>query len=135
MLSLFILGFAAIALAQFVVAQWRAIWLSAASQPVSDTLRAATGVEPDCINENDFGTLLSACREHASGLERVSPWLREVAGYYRVLAVLRNASAKLAPSASSWFGGEMAACSRYVAVALDHHLAVDFDRRAAARSL
>lgn len=135
MLSIFILGFAGIALVQFLVAQWRAIWLSAANTPLSDTLRAATGIEAASITENDFGTLLHLCQEQAPGLKKISPWLPEVAHYYQFLATLKRASSKVLPSASTWLSGEMTACSRYVAVALDHHLCMAFDQQAATRSL
>lgn len=135
MLSIFILGFAGIALVQFLVAQWRAIWLSAANQPLSDTLHAITGIETASITGNDFGTLLHLCEEQATGLKKISPWLPEVAQYYQVLAALKQASSRALPSVSAWFNGEMAACSRYVAVALDHHLCLAFDRQAATRSM
>jgi hypothetical protein len=135
MISVFILGFAALALVQFVVAQWRATWLSAAAQPLSDTWHAETGLEAESIGASDFNTLLDMCREHAVGLKKVSPWLPEVARYYSLLASLKKASHKVLPSVSAWFSSEMTACSRYVAVALDHYIAVDFDRRAAARSI
>ena len=135
MLSLFILGFAAVALVQFVVAQWRAIWLTSANQPLSDTFGATVGIEADCINESDFSNLLDLCRRQASGLKKISPWLPEVARYYSFLGVLRKATSRCIPSVSSWFAAEMAACSRYAAVALDHDLCIDLDRRSAARSL
>ena len=134
MLSIFILGFAALALVQFVVAQWRATWLSAAHQPVSDTLRSETGLEADTITDQDFGTLINLCHEQSTGLKKISPWLPEVARYYALLSSMKRASQNALPSFADWLTNEMTACSRYVAVALDNHLSVDFDRRAAARS-
>lgn len=135
MLSIFILGFAAVALVRFVVAQWRAIWLTSANQPLSDTFGDTVGIDSGSINESHFGNLIDLCRKESPGLKTISPWLPEVARYYRFLALLRTATSRRIPRVSSWFAAEMAACARYAAVTLDHHLRIDLDRRSAARSL
>jgi hypothetical protein len=134
MVSVLILVFAALALAQFVLAQWRAIWLSTANQPLSDNLRLVAGIDADHLGEHDFRAVFSLCNELAPGARKVSPWLPGIARYYRVLAILERPLQRLIPKLSQMVSGEMKACSRFVAVALDQHLSVDMDRRVAVRS-
>ncbi|HUI73703.1 MAG TPA: hypothetical protein VLX32_02095 [Candidatus Acidoferrum sp.] len=134
MASVLILVFAALALAQFVLAQWRAIWLSTANQPLSDNLKLVAGIEADCLDEHDFRTVLSLCDKLAPGARKVSPWLPGIARYYTVLALLERPLQRLLPRLSQAVSREMRACCRFVAVALDQHLSVDLDRRVAVRS-
>lgn len=135
MAAALILAFAVLALVQFGVSQWRMIWLTTANQPLSDSLRAATGIEVDSIGPHDFGTLLGLCDELSPCLKKGTPWLREVKGYYRAVAKLEKACRSVQPALSAWASKEMRTCSRYVAVVLDQNLAVDLDRRAAVRPI
>ena len=132
MVSILILVLSAAALVQFGLHQWRMIWLSTANQPLSDSLRSVAGMETDSIGAQDFSSLMQLCGEVSPSLKRSTPWLREVKGYYAVLTVLQK---MLGPTLrnSTWVSNEMMYCSRFVAVVLDQHLSVDFDRRAAAR--
>jgi hypothetical protein len=122
------------ALFRFAIYQWRMIWLTTANQPLSDSLRAATGVDGESIGANDFGTLLGLCNELSPDLRRSTPWLREVTGYYHVVAKLEKVFRSVQPALSAFAAAEMKTCSRYVAVVLDQHLSVGLDRRAAVRS-
>src|SRR6266404_2361242 len=61
MVSLFILVFASIALGRFAVSQWRTIWITAANQPISDSLQVTTGIDGATIGAQDFGSLLDLC--------------------------------------------------------------------------
>lgn len=135
MTAVIILSFSVLALAQFAISQWRMIWLSTANQPLSDSLRAATGIDAEAIGPNDFGKLLGLCDEMAPLLKRGTPWLREVKGYYHVMAKLQKAFQSMQPALSAWASKEMKTCSRYVAVLLDQNLSLDLDHRAAVRSL
>jgi len=67
-------------------------------------------------------------------LKKSSPWLKEVSLYYRVIAKLEQISAAKLPSISIWASREMQTCARYVAVVLDQNLAMNLDRRLAARA-
>jgi hypothetical protein len=134
MIPVLILVIAGMALSRFAICQWRMIWLTAANQPLSDALRAVAGIDGQSIGANDFGTLLGLCDELSPGLKKSTPWLRELTGYYHVVAKLEKAFRTVQPAISSWATTEMKACSRYVAVALDQHLSVDLDRRAAVRA-
>jgi len=135
MTAVLILAFSVIALVKFSISQWRMIWLTTANQPLSDSLRAATGIEGESIGPNDFGTLLGLCDELSPAIKQATPWLREVRGYYKIVAKLEIACRSIQPALSSWAAAEMKTCSRYVAVVLDQNLSIDLDRRAAVRSL
>ena len=135
MTAALILAFSVLALLQFGISQWRMIWLTTANQPLSDSLRAATGIDSDNIGPNDFGKLLGLCDEMSPRLQKATPWLREVKGYYGVVAKLEKAFRSIQPAISTWAASEMRICSRYVAVVLDQNLALDLDQRAAVRSI
>jgi hypothetical protein len=134
MTAVFILAFSMLALVRFAISQWRMIWLTTANQPVSDTLRAATGIEAETIGPNDFGKLLGLCDELTPQLKNGTPWLREVKSYYRIVANLEKACHSIQPAISAWASAEMKTCSRYVAVVLDQNLSLDLDQRASVRS-
>jgi len=135
MTAAIILAFSVLALVQFAISQWRMIWLTTANQPLSDSLRAATGIDAEAIGPNDFGKLLGLCDEMAPLLKKGTPWLREVKGYYHVMAKVRKTFQSMQPALSAWASAEMKTCSRYVAVLLDQNLSLDLDQRAAVRSL
>jgi hypothetical protein len=135
MTAALILGFSVLALTQFAISQWRMIWLTTANQPLSDSLRAATGIEAESIGAKDFGKLMGLCDEMSPLLKKGTPWLREVKGYYQLMTNVEKACRSIQPALSAWAASEMKICSRYVAVLLDQNLALDLDRRAAARSL
>jgi hypothetical protein len=135
MTAVLILTFSVLALMQFAISQWRMIWLTTANQPLSDSLRAATGIEAETIGPNDFGKLLGLCDEMSPRLKNGTPWLREVKSYYSIVAKLEKSFRSIEPAVSAWAASEMKICSRYVAVVLDQNLALDLDQRAAVRSL
>jgi hypothetical protein len=134
MLSLFILLFSGFALIRFAASQWRAIWISSANQPLSDSLQLTAGIEASAIGAADFGRLMNLCDQLSPDLKKSSPWLKEVSTYYSVIArVQRLADSKL-PKLSNWASREMETCARYVAVVLDQNLAMNLDRRLAAQT-
>jgi hypothetical protein len=98
MVPLFILAFSIFALVRFGISQWRAIWISAANQPLSDSLQLRTGMETATIGGEDFGALLNLCDELSPSLKKTSPWLKEVSIYYRVVAVLERTVENKLPS-------------------------------------
>lgn len=130
MLSLFILIFSGAALVRFAIIQWRSIWLSAAGQPLSDSLHTATGIDPNALSERDFSVLIGHYNQLYPGATASSSWLKEVTRYYRLLAIAEKAFNRALPAIASWSRIEMKRCTRYMAVSLDHHLVQDFDRRA-----
>ena len=134
MLSLLILVFSGIALIRFAISQWRAIWISSAHQPVSDSLHFATGIDASGVGPGDFGRLLDLCEQLSPELNKTTPWLNEVSVYYRTVAKLKQICDARIPRLAAWASCEMETCSRYVAVVLDQNLAMNMDRQLAARS-
>jgi hypothetical protein len=134
MLSLFILVFSGFALIRFGVSQWRAIWISSAQQPVSDSLQLAAGIDPTNIAAGDFGRLMDLCDRLSPELKKSSPWLSELSVYYRAVAKLEQICNTKIPALAGWASREMETCSRYVAVVLDQNLAMSLDRQFAART-
>ena len=134
MISAVILVLSVVALARFAASQWRALWMTSAQQPISESLHLSTGIEENAITGRDFGRLLSLCDQLSPGLRKSSPWLSEVSIYYRVLETFDQVFGRLFPNQSSWASNEMQVCARFVAVALDQSLAMNLDRRMAARA-
>jgi hypothetical protein len=134
MLSLCILLFSGLALIRFAVSQWRAIWISSANQPLSDSLQLTAGIDTAAISAQDFGRLMNLCDQLSPELKKSSPWLSEVSAYYRAIARLEQVSNSKIPSISTWASREMKTCARYVAVVLDQNLAMNLDRRLAAQA-
>ena len=134
MTAVLILAFSVLALVQFSISQWRMIWLTTANQPLSDSLRAATGIDAETIGPNDFGKLLGLC-ELSPRLKKGTPWLQELRGYYRMVEMLEMVCRSIQPVISAWASREMKTCSRYVAVLLDQNLSLELDEHAALRSI
>jgi hypothetical protein len=134
MVSFLILAFACFALVKFGVSQWRAIWISSANQPLSDTLLVEAGIDAAAIGSQDFASLLDLCDQLSPGLKKASPWLKEVSIYYRAVAKLEQTFRLKLPTISAWANREMQVCSRYVAVLLDQNLSMNFDRQLAGRA-
>ena len=133
MVPILILTFAIFALVRFGVSQWRAIWISTANQPLSDSLQVRTGLDAATIGAEDFGALMNLCDELSPGLKKTSPWLKEVSAYYRAVAALEHVLEGKLPALAEWTKREMQTCSRYVAVVLDQNLAMSLDRQLANR--
>jgi hypothetical protein len=134
MVSIFILAFAVTALVRFGLSQWRAIWISAANQPLSESLQLSAGIDGATIGAGDFRTLLHLCNELSPDLKKTSPWLKEVSVYYSAVAKLEQLVRVKLPSISVWANREMQICSRYAAVVLDQSLSMNLDRQLAARA-
>jgi hypothetical protein len=134
MTAALILAISVLALLSFSISQWRMIWFTTAGQPLSDSLRAATGMDTRAIGPNEFDKLLGLCDQLSPRIRKTTPWLREVAVYHSVLAKLEKAVHSVQPTLSAWASREMKICSRYVAVVLDQNLSADLDRRASARA-
>jgi hypothetical protein len=134
MLSLFILLFSGFALIRFAVSQWRAIWISSANQPLSESLQLTAGIDAESIAGEDFGRLMNLCDQLSPDLKKSSPWLSEVSTYYRAISWLQQLSKTTVPSVANWASREMETCARYVAVVLDQNLAMNLDRRLATQT-
>ena len=135
MISFLILGFSLIALVRFGISQWRALWVSAASQRLSDSLQLSTGMDGAAIGPQDFGTLKGLCDLLSPELKKTSSWLGEVSIYYRIITRVENICRPKLPALSAWANREMQLCSRYAAVVLDQNLSMNLDRQLAGRPI
>ena len=134
MVPIFILAFAGFALVKFGIAQSRAIWITAANQPLTESLQLAAGFDGAHVCAGDFKALMNLCNELSPDLKKKSPWLREVSVYYRAVEKLEQAFRMKLPAISKWAKSEMQTCSRYVAVVLDQSLSMSLDRQFATRA-
>jgi hypothetical protein len=134
MVPILILVFAGCALVKFGIAQWRAIWTTAATQPLSESLQLTAGIDGAHVSAGDFSTLMNLCNELSPDLKKRSPWLREVSVYYRAVEKIEHAFRRKLPAISRWAKSEMHICSRYVAVVLDQSLSMSVDRQFATRA-
>lgn len=105
------------ALAQFALFYWRALLVSTAAEPLSDSLREATGRE-DELGADQFHALL-ALRELCPDLEGGNENWRGVSAYYGFLSLMK---ATRVPAVAQWADAEQTLCSRYAAVLLDRRL-------------
>lgn len=105
------------ALAQFGLFYWRALLVSTAAEPLSDSLREATGHEEE-LGAQQFPALL-ALRELCPDLEGGKENWRGVRAYYGFLSLMKAAPL---PAVKQWADAEQSLCSRYAAVLLDRRL-------------
>lgn len=117
MVAAILLVISTVALGQFALYYSRAVMAGVASQPVSDRLRMAAGIEATSIGPTDFNAVLSV-NEMAPGLHGPCGPLRMVRAYYSVVERV----GRLLPALAAWSEREMTMCSRYVAVLVDQRL-------------
>jgi len=106
-----------VACGQFALYYWRATIGGLARRSISDRVRIAAGISNPSIGPSDFRAILI--------INKLSPDLRGPGASFRALRAYYAGIEKLGrliPSARSWAEGEMATCSRYVAVLMDRHL-------------
>lgn len=127
MIAICILVLSVAALIEFAVSQWRSMWLTVASQPLSECLQAATGISADAITANDFDLLLRSNAELCPGVYQGNRWLKEVKIYYGIVRALDAACEKSVPGISSWAKNELVSCSKFVAAVLDQRLNDNLD--------
>jgi hypothetical protein len=118
MLAALILVLSTIALMQFGVYYWRALVVTAATQPLSDRARAAAQLATDTAGVPEFSAVMSL-HKLTPGLGGNGGGLGLVRSYFSVV----NALGKAMPSLASWANGEKVVCARYATVILDRRLA------------
>ncbi|MFZ0819246.1 MAG: hypothetical protein WAM91_04200 [Candidatus Acidiferrales bacterium] len=128
MISVVILIAAMGATAQFGLYYWRSTIAGYASQPLSERFPLFSGLDHETPVAEDFGALMS--------LHRLTPTLgarqdslTTLRAYYSAVSVL----CKL-PALHEWAQGELATCSRYVAVLVDQRLTQNLAYAAEMRS-
>ena len=117
MIPAILLTVSTVAFGQFALYYWRAMIFGVAAHEISDRTRIAAGITSTTLGAKDLRSILM--------LNNVWPVLhgsrnsfRCVRSYYAVMEKL----GRMIPAVSSWADGEMATCSRYVAVLMDQQL-------------
>jgi hypothetical protein len=118
MLALFILVLSTIALMQFGVYYWRALVVTAATQPVTERARAAAQLAAGTSGSPDFSAVLSL-HKLTPGLGGQGGGLSLVRSYYSAVSAL----GRVVPALSAWVEGEKTVCAQYATVMLDRRLA------------
>jgi hypothetical protein len=113
-----ILVLSTVALVQFGVYYWRALVVTAATQPLSDRARAAAQLATDKSGTPDFSAVLSL-HQLTPGLGGHGSGLTLIRSYHSAVSAL----GRMVPSLSGWVNGEKLVCARYATVMLDRRLA------------
>jgi len=117
MVAVIIFVVSAVAFVQFGLYYWRATISGIAAQAISDRIRVAAGITHSAIEAHDFRSIII--------LKDLSPDLRGPNGSFaaiRAYYAIVEKVGKIVPAMAGWAEGEMATCSRYVAVLMDQHL-------------
>lgn len=122
MIAAFIVVLSIAALIQFAVAQWRAMWITIAEQPLSEFFTTATGIAGDEIRAEHFDFLIRTSEQLGASGNQSNLWVKEVRIYYRAIRALGQFCEKQFPTFGAWAHQELVACSRYAAATLDQRL-------------
>jgi len=108
-------------LLMFFVSYCRSLMASSTRHPLSKEVRDVTGI-PASASGGDFARvmqLLRLCPERPE--DRTA--LQAVGMYYRILGLLGNTLARIAPSLQFWTEQERAGCANFAVVLLDRRIA------------
>jgi hypothetical protein len=122
MIPAFILVFSIMALIQFGISQWRAMWLTVAARPLSDCLQAATGLDASALRPEDFYLITKTSHYVSPAPRERNVWLREVGLYFRVVSTVEWLIGTHVPGVANWAHSELLSCAKYAAAVLDQRL-------------
>lgn len=129
MIAVILFTVSAIALGQFALYYWRAVLAGVASQPLSERMKEAAGIDCEALGSADFGVMMKL-HDMTPGLREHNEGLRAVRLYYNALKKMSRI-----PQAADWANQEMISCARYAAVVLDRRLTANLECAAEIRSL
>src|SRR5579859_7412173 len=132
MFSAALLSIAVVAMAQFAVYYWRAVFTGMASLAISSRVLEAAQVQDESICGNDF--------EKFASLLTLSPELKEtksglgmVRAYYSVIQEAEKIFASFSPILAGWAEKERMLCARIAAVHVDRRLEANLIQAASIR--
>jgi len=134
MFSAALLSIAVVALGQFALYYWRAVFTGMASLPISSRVLEAAQVQDEAICGNDFEkfasllTLTPELKETKSGLGMVKV-------YYSVIQQAEKIFASFSPILAGWAEKERMLCARIAAVHVDRRLEANLIQAASIRSI
>jgi hypothetical protein len=133
MFAAMVLTVSTVALTQLAIYYWRAVVGGVAAQPISESVRAAAGLDGRALRAGDFSTF--------ADLNEITPTLQDgisgfglVNAYYHLMSAVGQLSRPLVPALAAWTETERATCSRYAAVLLDRRMKSNLACSAALRS-
>jgi hypothetical protein len=133
MFSAALLSIAVVAMGQFAVYYWRAVFTGMASLPISSRVLEAAQVQEESLCGNDF--------EKFASLLTLTPELKESKGglglvraYYAVVQRVESAFASTSPMMAGWAEKERVLCARFAAVQIDRRLEANLIQAASIRS-
>jgi len=134
MFSAALLSIAVVAMGQFALYYWRAVFTGMASLAISSRVLEAAQVQDESICGNDF--------EKFASLLTLTPELKEMNGglgmvkaYYSVVQRAESMLAKFSPMMAGWAEKERMLCARIAAVHIDRRLEANLMQAASIRSL
>jgi len=134
MFSAALLSIAVVAMGQFALYYWRAVFTGMASLAISSRVLEAAQVQDESICGNDF--------EKFASLLTLTPELKEMNGglgmvkaYYSVVQRAESMLAKFSPMMAGWAEKERMLCARIAAVHIDRRLEANLMHAASIRSL
>ncbi|HTB92108.1 MAG TPA: hypothetical protein VK728_04705 [Candidatus Sulfotelmatobacter sp.] len=134
MFSAALLSIAVVAMGQFAVYYWRAVFTGMASLPISSRVLEAAQVQEASLCGNDFekfASLLTFTPE----LKETKSGLGMVRAYYTAVQSAETLFAKFSPMMASWAEKERVLCARIAAVYVDQRLEANLIQAASIRSL
>jgi hypothetical protein len=134
MFSAALLSIAVVAMGQFALYYWRAVFTGMASLPISSRVLEAAQVREESLCGNDFEkfasllTLTPELKETKSGLSMVR-------AYYAVVKSAQTMLASFSPMMAGWAEKERMLCARIAAIHIDRRLEANMLQAASIRSL
>jgi hypothetical protein len=134
MFSAALLSIAVVAMGQFALYYWRAVFTGMASLPISSRVLEAAQVQEESLCGNDF--------EKFASLLTLTPELKESKGglgtvraYYAVVQRAQTVFAKFSPMMAGWAEKERMLCARIAAIHIDRRLEANLIQAASIRSI
>ena len=134
MFSAALLSIAVVAMGQFAVYYWRAVFTGMASLPISSRVLEAAQVQEESLCGNDF--------EKFASLLTLTPELKETKGglgmvraYYSAVKRIETMLANFSPMMAGWAAKERMLCARIAAVYIDRRLEANMMQAASIRSI
>jgi hypothetical protein len=134
MFSAMLLAIAIVAMGQFALYYWRAVFTGVASLPISSRVLEAARVEEASLRGDDFEKLVSL-HDLTPELKSGESGLGLVRAYYRVIHQAEAVLGSFSPMMASWAEKERLLCARFAAVQIDRRLQANLAQAASIRSI
>ena len=134
MFSAMLLSITVVAVGQFALYYWRAVFTGTASLPISSRVLEAAQVDEMTLCGNDFEKLAS--------LHQLTPELKEgksgigfVRAYYAMVREVESLMGGNSPVIAGWGEKERLLCARFAAVQIERRLQANLIQAASLRSM